>query len=630
MPYGYTGRILHVDLTHGQLEVETPPAAFYRKYLGGSAMGLYYVLRDMPSGADALSPDNVLALMTGVTTGTPISGQSRINATAKSPLSGGIGDGQGGGFFPAELKFAGFDGVILRGRALQPQYLAIIDGQPSLHPAEHLCGKLTGEVDAILKAAVGDERAQILQHGPAAERGVLFSSLVSMSNRNIGRTGMGAVMAAKNLRAIVVRGHDTLEVADRAAFTELARLGPTWMKRAGADTLGEYGTPLAVNTQNTIGSLPTRNYREGQFEHAEEISGEALHDTILKSRDTCYACIIRCKRTVEIQSGPYPVDPYYGGPEYETLASFGSYCAVDNLAAIAHANMLCNAHGVDTITAGATIAFAMECFEKGIIGPEQTDGLELRFGDADAMLAALTALVTASGAFGALLAQGSARIAKVWGPAAADCLTTVKNQEAPAHMPQAKKSLALMYAVNPFGADHQSHEHDPDYEQGAGTLGLKRLAQLDLQDPPAPASFGPEKVRLAVRTQIYYSLLDTLELCQFVWASSWTLYGPAEMTRLVQAVTGWEVSLYDLMKVGERRIHMMRLFNAREGLSSLDDTLPKKFFKPLLGTGPTAGVAVNREDFEAARSLYYAMMGLDADGSPTTAKLYELGLSELV
>src|SRR3990170_1595880 len=219
MPNGYNGKILHVDLTDGTLIVEEPDEAFYRKYMGGSAMGMYYILRDMPKGADPVGPDNVLTLMTGVTTGAAISGQSRINANAKSPISGGIGDSQGGGYFPAELKFAGFDGIVIRGRSPRPVYLLIIDGKPELCAASHLKGKITGEVDAILKQELGDNKIEILQHGPAAEHGVLFSSLLSMSNRNNGRTGMGLVMASKNLRAVVVRGKKKVELANPAGLT---------------------------------------------------------------------------------------------------------------------------------------------------------------------------------------------------------------------------------------------------------------------------------------------------------------------------------------------------------------------------------------------------------------------------
>lgn len=627
MPHGYNGKILHVNLSTGELQVEEPGEAFYRKYMGGSAMSLFYILKGMPAGVDPLSPENILTLMLSVTTGASISGQSRINVNAKSPLTGVIGDSQAGGFFPAEMKFAGFDGIVIKGRSPKPVYLSIIDGEARLHDAQHLMGKVTGEVDTLLKQEVGDLKAEVLQCGPAAEKGVLFSSLVNMANRNNGRTGMGLVMASKNLKAIVVRGRKKPEIADPAGLTALNREGPKAMPlNPDMDALGKYGTANVVMFQNTIGTLPTRNYNEGQFERCEDLSGEVMYDTILKESDTCYACVVRCKRVVEINEGPYQVDPLYGGPEYETLATLGSYCGIGDLAAVSLANQICNMYGVDTIACGATIAFAMECFEKGIIGLEQTGGLELKFGNKDAMLEVLNQIVTNSGPLGKVLSQGSARAAKVWGPKAEDCLITVKNHEAPAHMPQAKKSLALIYAVNPFGADHQSSEHDPYYEGEPAPLNLDRLKELDLKEPTEPGSLGPEKVRFAAYTQICYSLLDTLELCQFVWGPTWTLYGPSDIVTLVNAVTGWRVSLYELMKVGERRLNLLRVFNAREGFGREQDVLPKKFFRPLVGTGPTAGVAIDPQEFEQALDLYYQIMGWSPDGKPTRAKLVDLGI----
>jgi aldehyde:ferredoxin oxidoreductase len=627
MPYGYNGKILHVDLTNGELTVEEPEEAFYRKYLGGSAMGMHYILRDMPKGADPVGPENVLTLMTGVTTGAAISGQSRINANAKSPISGGIGDSQGGGFFPAELKFAGFDGIVIKGKSPNPVYLAIIDGKAELRDAAHLLGKKTGEVDDIIHREV-DPKAEILQHGPAAEKGVLFSSLLSMSNRNNGRTGMGLVMASKNLKAVVARGTKKPILADQKALIALNKTGPKILPdNPDMPGLAAEGTATVVLFQNTIGSLPTRNYDEGQFESCEDISGGRMVETILKERDTCYACVVRCKRVVEIKEGAYRADPRYGGPEYETLGTFGSYCGVSDLAAVSLANQMCNEYGVDTIAAGATIAFAMECLEKGVITKEQTDGLELRFGDAEAMLKALEVMLNAQGEFGKTLGQGSERAAKIWGNGADEFLITVKGAEAPAHMPQAKRSLGLIYAVNPFGADHQSSEHDPYYEEGVADLNLNRLKLIGLGDPQPGYSLTPEKVRFAYLTEVFYSMLDSAELCQFVFGPAWTLYGPAETVEMIRAVTGWDMTVEELMAVGERRLNLFRMFNAREGLDRKDDKLPKKFFKQLQGSGPTAGIALTHEEIESAIDEYYRLAGWTNNGIPTTATMERLDIA---
>ncbi|HKJ37581.1 MAG TPA: aldehyde ferredoxin oxidoreductase C-terminal domain-containing protein, partial [Anaerolineales bacterium] len=542
MPNGYNGKILHLDLTTGSLTVEEPEDAFYRKYLGGSAMGMHYILRDMPQGADPVGPENVLTLMAGVTTGAAISGQSRLNANAKSPISGGIGDSQSGGFFPAELKFAGFDGIVIKGKSPKPVYLAIIDGEFELRDAAHLMGKKSGEVDDIIHAEV-DPKAEILQHGIGAENGVLFSSLVSMSNRHNGRTGMGLVMASKNLKAVVVRGKKKVEVADQKSLVALNRTGPKAIpENEDMDGLAKFGTAVVVLFNNTIGSLPTRNYNEGQFEGCEPISGERMAETVLKERDTCYACVVKCKRVVEIKDGPYKVDPRYGGAEYETLGTFGSYCGVDDLAAVNLANQVCNEYAVDTIAAGATIAFAMECFENGIITAEQTGGLELKFGDADAMLKALDMMVKGEGEFGKTLGMGSERASKVWGKGSDEFLITVKGAEAPAHMPHAKRSLGLIYAVNPFGADHQSSEHDPYYEEGIGDFNLDRLKQIGLGSPQPEYSLTEEKVRFAYESGCFYSKLDSAELCQFVWGPTWTLYDAKDTASMINSVTGWDLT----------------------------------------------------------------------------------------
>jgi len=448
-----------------------------------------------------------------------------------------------------------------------------------------------------------------------------------MSSRLNGRTGMGLVMASKNLKAVVVRGKNKPAVAQPDALAALNKTGPKLMpENPDMDGLGKLGTASVVMFNNSIGTLPTRNYSEGAFELADPISGEVMADTILKKRDTCYACVVRCKRVVEIAEGKYTADPYYGGAEYETIATFGSYCGIGDLAAVSQAHQVCNMYGVDTISCGATIAFAMECFEKGIIDNDVTGGIDLRFGNADAMLEVLQQIVTKTGALGPILAEGSARVAKVWGPAAEECLITCKNEEAPAHMPQAKRSLALIYAVNNFGADHQSSEHDPYYEEGIGGFNLDRLMEIDLKEPPAFRSLGAEKVRFAAYTQIFYSMMDSLELCQFVYGPTWTLYGPKETVDMIQAVTGWKVSLFELMKVGERRINMMRAFNVREGFARKDDQLPVKFFKPLVGEGPTAGVALERSEFENALDIYYQIMGWSNNGIPSAEKYAELGI----
>ncbi len=627
MPNGSTGNILHVDLTTGALTVENPPESFYRKYLGGSAMGVYYLLKDLPPHADPLGPDNIFTVMLSPTTGAAISGQSRATVNAKSPLVDGIGDSQMGGFFPAEMKFAGFDGVVVKGQADHPVYLWLSEGQAELRDAAHLWGHTTSEVDTLIRQELRDEKIEIAQCGPAGEKLSRLAAVINMANRAAGRTGLGAVMGSKNLKAIAVRGKSKrLPVAESKTLNELAKRGAAVLD-ANPDmvSLKEHGTAGVLSFQNATGTLPTRNYNEGQFEGCEPISGEVMTETILKERDTCYACTVHCKRVVETEWQGRPVERKHGGPEYETLSTFGSYTGVQDLDAIALANKICNEYGLDTIGAGATVAWAMECYEQGLF-TEAEVGYPLKFGDAAAMIRITEQIATREG-FGNILAEGSRKAADRL-ERGHDNLITVKGAEAPAHMPQAKRSLGLIYAVNAFGADHQSSEHDPMVEDGASDLYLGRLKDLGIDGAIKPYSLGDDKVTFALRTQQFYSALDSADLCQFVWGPAWTLYGPAETVELLKAVTGWsDFTLAELMTIGERRVNMLRMFNAREGLTRADDKLPKKFFKALQGTGPTANITLTQEELSAAQDTYYELSGWDkASGNPTAATLKRLEL----
>ena len=620
MPYGYNGKILHVDLTSGSLTVEEPPETFFRKYLGGQCIGMYYILKEMPANADPLGPDNVLAITLSVVTGAPVSGQSRVMANAKSPLTGAIGDAQAGGFWPAEAKAAGFDAIIIKGKAEKPVYLWVHDGQAELRDATHLWGQVTGDAEAAIRQELGDPKIEVMQIGPGGEKLVRYACLINMSNRANGRTGMGAVMGSKNLKAIAVRGRQKPAVADQKTLAEIARWGAENFSESEIYGMGQHGTAEVLSSQQEDGGLPTRNWASGVFDEWEAIDGTTMSDTILTKRDTCYACVVRCKRVVEITEGPYQVDPHYGGPEYETLATFGSYCGISDLAAVSLANQLCNMHGLDTITTGATIAWAMDCFERGLITATDTGGVELRFGNAEAMVK-MTEMIAEREGFGDLLAEGMAQAATEIGPGAEALVTAVKGNPLPAHMPQVKRSLALIYAANPYGADHQSHEHDPSYSDYPD-----RMAELGLLNPQPSKVLNMEKVRYAVYTQQIYSLLNAIGVCQFVWGPSWHLYGPSQLVDMVRAVTGWNVSLWELMKAGERSLNMMRAFNAREGFTSAEDKLPPKLFQPLTG-GPSDGIAVTEEEMAAALPTYYAMCGWDAEGRPTRAKLEELGIA---
>lgn len=635
--YGYSGKILQVNLTTGTIEIETPDEQFYRDYIGGSLMGLYYLWKHTPEGVDALSPDNVLTFAISAPTGLPISGQSRCTATCKSPTTGGVADSQAGGFFPAELKRAGFDAVVIRGASDKPVYLSIINGEAKLEDASHLWGKLTHDVDTILKEELDDKKIEIAQIGISGEKLSNFAAVMNMSNRAWGRTGIGAVMGSKKLKAIVVRGSAKVIPADKSAVAKLAKIGVGRVKTGDFD-FGKLGTPGVVTGQQAAGGLPVNNFNSGAFptlEEAEAIGGERLYDELLRGaeegkqdrqgRDTCYACVVRCKRVVESEYRNNKLVPEYGGPEYETLATFGSYCGVTDIHATTYANQLCNAYGVDTISSGATIAWAMECFENGLITTEDTDGIELKFGDAEAMIAMLEKTLNREG-FGDILANGSAKAADILGKGH-EYLITVKGQEMPAHMPQVKRGLGLIYAVNPFGADHESSAHDSSYNPAGYKNVQHRLEPLGLTNPQEMTVLNAEKVKFMYVTQCIASAVDTLGICNFVFGESWQLYSTLELAELVRAATGWDIATDDILSMGRKRLNLMRAYNAREGVARDQDTLPVKMFNKALTNGHSDGIILEREEFEAGLMMYYEIAQWDAvSGTPTRTSLESVGL----
>ncbi|MGD9101157.1 MAG: aldehyde ferredoxin oxidoreductase C-terminal domain-containing protein, partial [Anaerolineae bacterium] len=415
---------------------------------------------------------------------------------------------------------------------------------------------------------------------------------------------------------------------DQPALRELAQTTSERIAaNGGAQLLKSLGTAGFLASMNETGGLPTRNFRSGVFEGADQIDGDAMHEQFYHGSSTCYACAVRCKQLVAAQE-PYEIDPQYGGPEYEGLAALGSYTGVADLAAVAKANELCNRYTMDVISCGGVIAWAMDCYESGVIGPGQTDGLELRFGDGECLVTLVEMIARRQG-IGDLLAEGPVRAAEVWGPQAAALAVHCKGQPFPAHMPRAKGSLGVVYAVNPYGADHMCTEHDPFLLSALPDSLRERMRALGMLETAALEDVGPVKTRLAAITQRYMSLLDSLELCSFCFASGW-FFNTQDLVAAVRAITGWQTNMWELMLIGERRINLMRAFNAREGITAADDQLPPRMAEPLDG-GPTGGAQVDMEDWGRDRALYYAMMGWNPEtGIPSEAKLHELELGWLV
>ena len=567
-----------------------------------------------------MGPDNILIFAGTILNGTPGPGTGRFSIVAKSPLSGAFGEAKAGGWWATELRRAGFDMVIVHGQATEPVYLWIHDGEAELRDARHMWGMVSREAQQAIRKELGDEGIRVALIGPGGEKLVRYACVVNDLKHVSGRAGMGAVMGAKRLKAIAVRGTKRPPIYDWKRALAIARkVNKAYVASPG--DLYDVGTARGIMALNPAGILPTENFHSGYFVEAEKISGETMRDTILIDRGGCYGCPIRCKRIVETTE-PYEVLPDYGGPEYESIAGLGSLCGVSDLGAIAKANELCNKYTIDTISTGATIAFAMECFEAGLLSRQQTSNLDLCFGNAEAMVK-MTEMIGERRGLGDLLAEGPARAAQVIGGEAVKYALTVKGQPLPLHEPRGKVGLALAYALSPTGADHTEAAHDPDFAQMGDAL--RQVAPLGILEPVPSMDLGPRKVRLFFYLQSLWNLYNSLGLCISIGVPG----GPfciADLVEYVGAVTGWETSFWELMKVGERANTLARIFNVREGFSRSDDTLPERLFEPLQG-GILSGNKLDRQEFEAAITAYYTMAGWDPQtGVPFREKLHELDI----
>ncbi|MHB9091640.1 MAG: aldehyde ferredoxin oxidoreductase family protein, partial [Chloroflexota bacterium] len=532
-----------------------------------------------------------------------------------SPVTGGFGDSQAGGFFGAELKHAGYDAVIFQGKAAKPVYLQIIDGKAELKDASHLWGKTTGETEAAIREESGERMMRFATIGPAGEKLVRYACVMNDLSHAAGRTGMGAVMGSKNLKAVAVRGKGGPEMADLVKVKELAKyMVEHW--KDWAFGIHDLGTANTVRPLQIAGGLPTRNFQEGVFEGWEKIDGVTMRDTILVGRGTCYACPVHCKR--EVNTGaPWNVGPTYGGPEYETLGAFGSLCGVDDLGAVCRANEICNAYSIDTISAGTTIAFAMECFEKGLLTLKDTDGLDLRFGNAEAMVKAVELIGERKG-FGDFLAEGAARMAAKIGGKAPEYAMVIKGQELPLHEPRFKQGMGIGYGVSPTGADHCHSIHDTAFANKG--MELDRFKAFGFLEPLPVPELSERKARLFFYDGMWRYALNAMVGCLLI------RWSPEKMNEIFQAVTGWNTSLFELHQVGVRVATLARLFNLREGFTAADDTLPKRIFSKF-ESGPLAGTGVDEEKYRQTMVAYYQMMGWDAEGVPTHGKLAELNIA---
>jgi len=615
---GYAGKILRVNLSNNNTSIEEPSEEFYRKYLGGSCFGVYYALTEIPKSCDPLGIENVITFSIGPITGAPISGAARHSVTAKSPQTGGIGTSEAGGYWAPELKKAGFDAIIITGKAPKPVYLWVHNGQAEIRDASHLWGKLTKESQEAIRAELGDKQIKVAQIGPAGENLVKYACISNELAHFNGRTGMGAVMGSKNLKAVAVRGTLPIEYEDPAFIKEFAKVGGEKVKNLPAyQGFKALGTNVNVDELYALNCIPTKNWQSGIMEGTENILAAEWTESYIKP-GTCYACAQSCKRNVHNTDC---VDPEYGGPEYETVGMCGTNLGITDKLAIIRINEICSKYTMDTISFGGTVGFAMECYEKGILTKEDTNGLELNFGNAEAVIR-LAEMTGRREGFGDLIAEGTKILSEKIGGNALDFAVHVKGKEFPAHMPHNKASLALAYATVAFGADHVSSNFDGSIASEPIPYQLKGFGLNKAQDPYL---LNDEKVRLYWLTQKAFSLFDTASVCCLTFGF-WTIYDFTDLTNVINAATGMKTQMLELIDIAERRLMMMRVFNAREGFTSKDDDLPKRLFDEPLKGGLSDGLTVNREDFERTRKLYYEMAGLDPEGTPTKARLLELGL----
>jgi len=627
MNKSYTGQVLRVDLSSSRVWTEKPEKLdphFYRRYWGGSCLGTYYLLTEIPQNTEPFDPNNILVFASSVVGGAEAPGLARFAVLAKSPMTGGVGEALAEGAWGPTLKRAGFDAIVIQGAADKPVYLSIRDGNAEIRDASALWGKDTGDTVDAVRADLHDESASVACIGPAGERRIRYASIVSDRAFMNARTGLGAVMGSKNLKAVAVRGTDSVPVADAARVEQLAKqFEERFQENFVNQAVYGAGTASFLGFLNEGGLISTRNAQTTHWADAATVSGEVIHKEHFDRRVPCFSCPASCHRMLK-GVDRYDIDARYGAPELEVLMAFGNGCEIGDLATLLKVNELCFRYGLDTVSAGVTTAFAMECAEAGLL---EEDGLDLRFGNAAAVPQLIEQIAFRRG-IGALLAEGTMRAAERIGASARDLAMHVKGLELPLHDPRTKAMLGLSYALSSIGPDDMAVEHDTDYDANAPQLFMDRVETLGIWDRRDATDLGSEKVRMLCYLQQVFSFMDSLCLCKFAFAPC-RYYSFTEMVELVSAICGWETSLWDLQKLGERRLAMQRCFNVREGLGPDDDRLPPRIYEPI-ASGPNEGVCMDPDVVEEAKKTYYRMRDWDpVTGLPSAAKLVELDVGWL-
>ena len=614
--YGYQRKIWVVDLTVRKVQSENFDEPFARKYIGGVGFGIRLLFDRLAPQGDPLSPENLLIFSSGPLSAVNFLGSTGISVVTKSPLTGLIGDSDLRGTFGSDLKSCGCDTLVIKGKSDTPVYIELTDGLAEIKDATDLWGKTTAEVQNTLSQRIGKE-SSILSIGPAGEHLVKYACISGDVQFFAGRLGTGAVMGSKNLKAIVMKGGGETQIADPEGMKKLTQEVFYDIQHDGScDTLSKYGTWNTTGPSNLKGILPTKNFQRTTFEKIEQIDGDAMLKTIYAGKRTCPGCSIGCRRVVKA-GGPYAISPEYGGPQFESVAALGSTVLLRDPFVIAKANELCNLYGLDTISTGVSIAFAMECRERGVL-TEGDVGFDLKWGDPEGILKMIRMIAMRDG-IGDELAEGVREASEKIGKGSQGWAMHVKGLEIPMHDPRGKKGTGLAYATAIKGADHESAMHDECFERENALTDLgfvKPIVRKEFQGKPL----------VVKKTQEFWGILsDALPVCKFPMAPPRPLK-PGRLVSALRFVTGWNISLEEFLTVGERIFNLGRLFNVREGVDRILDVLPNRFSERLQ-EGGSAGEAITKEDLDRMLDEYYDLRGWSRDGIPKEETLDRLGLS---
>jgi aldehyde:ferredoxin oxidoreductase len=606
MADGYTGKVLRVDLTSEKIVSEPLNRDWAKRFIGGKGLGARYLFEELKPGVDPLSPENVLMIWTGPLVGTMVPLTSRYAVVTKSPLTGTFLDSYAGGYFGPELKYAGFDGVIIKGKAKKPVYIWINDGKVEIRDAKNLWGKDNFKTEELIRKETGQKSARVASTGPAGEKLSLIAGVTSDLTRNAGRGGGGAVFGSKNLKAIACRGTLGVDVPDVEGLANLSKEMLLKDVVENPDHSGSItdGTPIIVNMSQDAAILPTKDWSSGTFEGHAGIDSEAIKTRVLVRRKACMGCGIACGSWSKVKKGAFK-GASTEGPEYETIGLSGSNCGISNIEAVVKFAEECDKLGLDTMSAGSVTAFAMDLYERKILTKKETGGLDLKFGNEDAFVK-MPAMIANREHIGAALADGSKKAAKKIGKGAEKLVIESKGSEYPAYDPRGSIGMALAYATSDRGADHNRAWPVAQDAYGSG-------------DPWNPDGKAAICVEDNTRTSVKWSFI----FCDFYAVNF------ANMAKYYTAVTGVPADEAYLRSIGKRVWNLTRAFNAREGFTKKDDSLPERMEKEPLNSGKTKGKTVPKADFEKMLAEYYKLWKWDAEGRPTRKTLEEVGLEDI-